>query len=100
MKSKAERKRIQDRMNAEDREWKGSKRTRAMRETTQAKFDELAFIMDYEGGEIDDEETIVAGFQALIDSGTVWGLQGTYGRTAARLIQAGYCEDTHGRLAN
>lgn len=59
--------------------------------TTQVKFNELDFIMAYEGGEIDNEETIVAGFQHLIDSGLVWSLQGTYGRTAAALIHGGYC---------
>jgi hypothetical protein len=53
-------------------------------------FDEVGFIMAYEGGELDEEE-IVFGFQHLINSGVVWQLQGHYGRTAAGLIEAGYC---------
>lgn len=54
------------------------------------RFDTLAFIMQYECGELDEAETI-AGFQGLIDSGAAWSLQGHYGRTAAALIDAGYC---------
>ena len=53
-------------------------------------FDEVAFIMDYEDGELSRDE-IVAGFQHLIDSGTVWNLQGSYGRMASQLINMGYC---------
>lgn len=52
--------------------------------------DTVAFIMAYEGGELDEAETI-AGFQSLINSGIVWKLQGHYGRTAQRLIDAGLC---------
>jgi hypothetical protein len=48
------------------------------------------FIMAYEGGELDQEE-VVKGFQALIDSGLAWQLQGSYGRTAKALIDAGLC---------
>jgi hypothetical protein len=50
----------------------------------------LDFIMRYEGGECTQEE-IIEGFQALIDSGIVWQLQGCYGRMAAALIQSGDC---------
>jgi hypothetical protein len=46
--------------------------------------------MAYESGDLTQEE-IVAGFQELIDSGLVWGLQGTYGRQAEQLIKAGLC---------
>jgi hypothetical protein len=45
-------------------------------------------IMSYEQGEMEQEET-VAFFQELIDDGLVWRLQGHYGRTATRLIEAG-----------
>jgi hypothetical protein len=60
--------------------------------TTQSatKFNMLDFIMDYEAGELDEEQT-VDGFQHLIDSGTAWQLQGHYGRTAFALIDAGHC---------
>lgn len=37
-------------------------------------------------------EDVIAAFQRLIDSGVVWSLQGSYGRAAAALIDAGYCE--------
>ena len=50
----------------------------------------LEFIMAYENGELDDD-AIVEGFQAGIDSGLVWHLQGSYGRTAKALIEAGLC---------
>lgn len=55
------------------------------------KFDVTAFIMAYEGGEYGNVEDIAEGFQHMIDSGLVWQLQGSYGRMAERLIQAGYC---------
>lgn len=52
----------------------------------------LEFITAWETGELNDNtDAIAAGFQAMIDDGTVWGLQGTYGRTAADLIEAGLC---------
>lgn len=53
-------------------------------------FDSLSFIMDYECGDLSDEET-AEGFQHLIDSGLVWSLQGSYGRMARRLIDSGLC---------
>lgn len=49
------------------------------------------FILWYEqdqSGE-DAEHRMIVGFQALLDSGLVWKLQGSYGRTAAALIKAG-----------
>jgi hypothetical protein len=59
------------------------------------KMDDVDFIMAYEGGELNDDE-IIAGFQKLIDSGMVWSLQGSYGRMAARLIDAGLCHKKSG----
>jgi hypothetical protein len=51
---------------------------------------DVDFITAYEAGETDEQETI-EGFQRLIDSGIVWQLQGSYGRMAMALIDAGYC---------
>lgn len=60
---------------------------------TQTKsFDVVSFIMDFESGEC-DEDQIIDGFQHLIDSGAAWSLQGSYGRTAHALIEAGHCTD-------
>lgn len=53
-------------------------------------FDQVGFIMEYEDGALEDDQ-IVEGFQHLINSGTVWHLQGHYGRMAEALIEAGYC---------
>ena len=38
------------------------------------------------------EAAYYAAWQALIDSGVVWTLQGWFGRTAMRLIEAGVCK--------
>jgi hypothetical protein len=47
-------------------------------------------ILAYESGEMTEKETIEF-FQELINDGSAWSLQGHYGRTAAALIEAGYC---------
>lgn len=52
--------------------------------------DTLSGIMAYEAGEM-DQDAMVEFFQSLIDTGLAWSLQGHYGRTAQRLIDAGYC---------
>lgn len=51
---------------------------------------DIDFIIAYEGGELSEQE-IIEGFQSGINDGSVWKLQGHYGRTAAALIDAGYC---------
>ncbi|MFD8117070.1 DUF7417 domain-containing protein [Streptomyces microflavus] len=48
-------------------------------------------LMDFEGGALSEPE-VVDLFQRLITSGMVWSLQGSYGRTALALIDAGVCE--------
>jgi hypothetical protein len=50
-------------------------------------------IIAYEQGEL-DEEGIIDMFQELITSGMAWKLQGSYGRTAKALIDAGYCVES------
>lgn len=50
----------------------------------------LSFMMAYEADQLNHEQ-IIEGFQRLIDSGLVWHLQGSYGRTAVHLIDAGEC---------
>ena len=50
--------------------------------------DLLDQIIRFEQGELDDAE-LIALFQTLVDNGLAWKLQGSYGRTAKRLIDAG-----------
>ncbi|PRH79379.1 hypothetical protein C6N75_09860 [Streptomyces solincola] len=49
-------------------------------------------LMAFEDGRLGPGEVIDM-FQRLIDSGMAWRLQGSYGRTARGLIDAGYCEE-------
>lgn len=51
-------------------------------------FDLVGAIMDYESGELGEQETIDL-FQHLVDTDTVNQLQGSYQRTARALIDAG-----------
>ncbi len=45
-------------------------------------------IIAFENGELEEEEVIQL-FQGLVDTGLAWQLQGSYGRTAMDLINAG-----------
>lgn len=54
--------------------------------------DTLDFILAFESGDVTDKE-LIEGFQALIDDGIVWTLQGFYGRTACSLIDEGLCHE-------
>ena len=55
------------------------------------KRDMVTQMMDFENGDLNEQQTIEL-FQQLIDSGTVWHLQGFYGRMASELIRNGYCQ--------
>ena len=60
--------------------------------------DLLSQILDYEAGEMDEDEEILF-FQELINSGLCWQLQGSYGRTAQGMIKAGLCNHSGELLA-
>ena len=51
---------------------------------------DVSQIIDYENGELDEQDEI-AMFQDAINSGMAWTLQGSYGRQAMALIEAGRC---------
>ena len=48
-------------------------------------------VMICEGVDDADEETAIAAWQLLIDTGTCWSLQGWFGRAAHSLIEQGIC---------
>ena len=47
-------------------------------------------IIAYECGEMSLTDTVIF-FQELINDGSIWTLQGSYGRMANNLIENGYC---------
>jgi hypothetical protein len=53
-------------------------------------YDVIGNIIAYEDGTLEDDDAIVL-FQHLIDTGLARQLQGSYGRTAASLIERGVC---------
>jgi hypothetical protein len=55
---------------------------------TKEKFDEVGAIIAFEQGELGEQESLEL-FQHLVDNGHAWQLQGSYGRTANDLIEAG-----------
>lgn len=52
--------------------------------------DVVAETIAFEEGLLTPTE-VISFFQYLIDTGLVWSLQGTYGRTASLLISSGQC---------
>jgi hypothetical protein len=52
--------------------------------------DRVKNIIDYEGGEMEDED-VVKMYQSMINDGTAWRFQGSYGRQAMEYIRAGAC---------
>lgn len=55
--------------------------------------DIVGSIMDFEAGTLDDNSTLEL-FGELVRSGMVWDLQGSYGRTATAMIDAGLISET------
>lgn len=47
-------------------------------------------IIAYESGELTDNNEILELFSELLKSGTIYGLQGSYQRTASDLVANGY----------
>lgn len=57
------------------------------------RFNAYQATMIAEGVEEADEETQIAAWQYLVDTGLAWKLQGAFGRQAARMIEDGLIED-------
>lgn len=53
--------------------------------------DTFTATMIAEGVEEADEETQIEAWQTLIDTGLAFRLQGSFGRQAVRMIEAGVC---------
>lgn len=51
-------------------------------------FDVVGNIIAFESGEL-DQDGVLSLFQHLVDTGLAWSLQGSYGRAAKQLIEAG-----------
>jgi len=54
--------------------------------------DQIDLLIKYEQGELESAD-IMELFSGLIKSGLAWTLQGSYGRTAAKLIEIGYISE-------
>lgn len=55
---------------------------------TKEKYDYVGAIIAFESGKFGEEESLEL-FQYLVDTGLAWQLQGSYGRAANDLIEAG-----------
>jgi hypothetical protein len=58
-----------------------------------------AAVIAYEDGTMPPEH-VVPFFQAIVDSGDAWTLNGHYGRTALQLLNAGVIEPAWKRIGN
>ena len=56
---------------------------------TQSKFNLVDFIIDFESGDITEFDEICAGFQYILNTGALSGLQGFYHRMTAQLLREG-----------
>jgi len=52
-------------------------------------YDRVVSIIEFENGTLDDDGVLEL-FQDLVDTGLAWSLQGSYGRAANALIEAGH----------
>ena len=57
-------------------------------------YDAVAACEGFDGMEHSGEE-LVSAWQHLIDTGLAWRLQGSFGRRAQELINAGHCHAAH-----
>ena len=62
--------------------------------------DTVTAVMIAEGVEDADEAQTIAAWQHLVDTGVVWQLQGSFGRTARHLIEEGVITDGRAALLN
>ncbi len=55
-------------------------------------YDVVGAIMEFEDGSLSEDKTIEL-FQHLVDTGMAWTLQGSYGRMAHAMLQAGVIKE-------
>jgi len=67
---------------------KTKRKTALKKKIVTKKRDVVSDIMAFESGEMSEAEMIKM-FQSMVNTGSVWGLQGSYGRTAQSLLDAG-----------
>lgn len=61
-------------------------------------FDIVGWMIEFEGGVLTEDE-VIDGFQFLVDTGMARQLQGSYGRMAEALIEAGYVTPAESEVA-
>ena len=58
-------------------------------EGSSEEFDVVDFIMEFETSDDMDEEKIIKGFQAMLEKGVLFKMQGFYGRKGKELLDRG-----------